>query len=1028
MQTADAQDGPLQSARPALGLVLVLALVGAVLGAAAGLAYASSLPPLVRANAVMSVASSSPVVEGIPAAVDDSTALVQGELIVLNGKGVRDEVRERLGSQAPPSYSAAQVGSGTLIEVGTEGRTTAQALLVLDQVLAVYSEDRQARLQAEIDRAAAIVDDELARLEQRIAEEPLGAEALQAEYGRLLQVRSGLFRAAANVDGAVAVVQPPAAVSGGLSSTSRFAGLGLLIGALLGVGVASVANRARRGVRGPEDLLDTGIPVLHPEILPHDGSVHDYTGDGDHASAVRLLVGQLVRPGEGASLVLFGAADGGGTSHTAAAAAACLSERSDVLLVLAADVVQGKDGTAASELGVVAASSGLVSLPVDRLTPEAVLEAATPSVLPGVAVLTRGPGEAPATLLARLVGAGLLEACLKTGRTVVVDAPALTASTTTVDLAGRAGGAVLVVGRGAASRRDIDTVRQLFERQEIPLLGAVVNRAGRRTGRTAQSAPRGTGRRRPATDRCPRQAGRAPGHTCGAAGPARRDAGSVRAGRSRRQPGRVRRAGPRLVRPSWRCDERHRPTTGTVTLRGVSPRGGRRRPPGHGLWWASPLGAVLLVVPGSLWLAWSTPDLSYRLLYRSPKVLDGGTSLLFAASGLALLLGVLAATSSRPRGWPARWPLLSTDELRLVQRASTVCFWLTMTGYTAFAVAGVARGARPDLLVDAFTSQANFGGEIEALFAPVTGITTLTQVGVAYVVLAALLWTAGQRRSVARRLALVFVLALLRAYLFTERLAIIEVAVPFVVVLAVAAHRRGDVRAALAPVVALPGLVVLFGLFEYSRSWTFFRSRTTATYPEFVVDRLAGYYATAYNNGAAQVLHGGHPDRLPYYVLEGFWTAPGIEQLDLYGRLSGREPGADYEQLLLQRTNPEFSNPCGICSPVIDLGTLGGLLWLVLAGFVVGALWCAFRDSKPAGLVAYPLVLLGLLELPRYLYWTQGRLIPAAVALGIVALLLHRRRRPVRAAPHLEALPERVVAGDHVPASGRGPSRSPTDR
>lgn len=412
--------------------------------------------------------------------------------------------------------------------------------------------------------------------------------------------------------------------------------------------------------------------------------------------------------------------------------------------------------------------------------------------------------------------------------------------------------------------------------------------------------------------------------------------------------------------------------------------------PTHGLWWAAPAGSMLLVLPIALWLSWSTSDLSFRLLYRSPKVLQEEEVLLFAAGALALLLGVVVVLAAFPGQWKQGWPHLDDRQLDLIGRASTVCWWLTLVGYGAFGLAGLARGASPGLLLQTLTSQENYGGRLKELFAPVTGITTLTQVGIAYVVLAMLLWSAGRREGLVLRLSVITALALVRSFFLTERLALIEVLVPLVLLLAVARQRQGDLRASLSPVLALPGLVVLFGVFEYSRSWTYFRSRTTATYPEFVLDRLAGYYATAFNNGAAQLVDGRYEGRLPYGTIEAFWTAPGVAQLELYERLSGRNAAEVYQEVLRRQANPEFNNPCGLCTPFVDFGTAGGLVVLLLLGVLAGAAWVGFRDGRPLGLLFYPMIFLGLLELPRFLYIAQGRVVPAVVALGTVALLLHR--------------------------------------
>ena len=416
------------------------------------------------------------------------------------------------------------------------------------------------------------------------------------------------------------------------------------------------------------------------------------------------------------------------------------------------------------------------------------------------------------------------------------------------------------------------------------------------------------------------------------------------------------------------------------------------------LWWVSPAGALLLVVPTSLLLAAGTSDLDFRLLYRTPKVVTGTQSLLFLAAGGALLLGVLVPVALRARRPAAAWPAGAAVDVDLLRRSSVVVFRLTLLGYAALGLAGVARGVRPAQLIGALTAQSNYGDVFRTAFAPVTGITTLTQLGIAYVVLGALLLSAGpahEHGTVRRRLAVVLLLGLLRAFYLTERLALLELVVPLVAVTAVRARRRGGSRRALdlTPAVALPLLAVVFGAFEYSRSWVFFRTRTTSSFPHFVLDRLAGYYATAYNNGAIALDHAAFPGRLPYSSIEGFWTAPGVQSLHLYQHLTGVDPLAAYAGLLQQYGTPEFNNPGGLSVPLVDFGVPVGLLVLLLLGLLVGALWVTFQDSSPHGLLLYPVAFTGVLELPRYLYFTQGRVVPPVLALLVVAHLLRRRAR-----------------------------------
>jgi len=66
------------------------------------------------------------------------------------------------------------------------------------------------------------------------------------------------------------------------------------------------------------------------------------------------------------------------------------------------------------------------------------------------------------------------------------------------------------------------------------------------------------------------------------------------------------------------------------------------------------------------------------------------------------------------------------------------------------------------------------------------------------------------------------------------------------------------------------------------------------------------------------------------------------------------------------------------------------------------------------------MVVTGLLDLPRYLYWTQGRVVPAVLALLVVALYVGR---PVtrRRAPHLRSAREREAGPAHGVPVGAAP-------
>ena len=67
-----------------------------------------------------------------------------------------------------------------------------------------------------------------------------------------------------------------------------------------------------------------------------------------------------------------------------------------------------------------------------------------------------------------------------------------------------------------------------------------------------------------------------------------------------------------------------------------------------------------------------------------------------------------------------------------------------------------------------------------------------------------------------------------------------------------------------------------------------------------------------------------------------------------------------------------------------------------MIGVIAGLLYRHFCHGRPLGLLVYPVFFVGLVEMPRYVYWGQGRATYAWLAIAVVLFLLHRRRSRVR--------------------------------
>lgn len=431
-----------------------------------------------------------------------------------------------------------------------------------------------------------------------------------------------------------------------------------------------------------------------------------------------------------------------------------------------------------------------------------------------------------------------------------------------------------------------------------------------------------------------------------------------------------------------------------------STKGGELR-----LGWLSPAVVSLAVGSSAILLTASVDDQQFRTYWQEPKVVTDSMLWLFECGVLAFAFGAMIVIAAMPArdNLSAVWPALSERRRTALERASTVLTTLTIVGYVGFAVLIVKSGLGPAEL---------FGGSDHPWDAPaktaignIPGVTALTQIGIAAVVVSAILLAHKYTRAELVKLLVVLALSVPRSYIYSERLAILELVVPVVVVGAGWLSTRGRKQRTIAraiPVAGIALVIVTFAFFEYFRSWMFYRMHGEDSFPTFVMNRLAGYYATAINNGAVIIDHMSWPGRLPYDTLESFWSVQGIYQLRLYERLGGHDrpypktfdPDSPYYRVLEQYANPEFNNPSGYEAPFVDYGPIGGLVFFFGLGLVAGLLYRHFCRGSLGGLLVYPMFFTGLVEWPRYMYWVQGRVTYAWVGLAavIVGVLMTERR------------------------------------
>jgi hypothetical protein len=316
---------------------------------------------------------------------------------------------------------------------------------------------------------------------------------------------------------------------------------------------------------------------------------------------------------------------------------------------------------------------------------------------------------------------------------------------------------------------------------------------------------------------------------------------------------------------------------------------------------------------------------------------------------------------------------------------------LTLLGSFVWAVYSARQGVGFGDAVAALRGDSEAVLTIRDKAATIPGITTFTQLGMAAGVLAGLLWFRSGNALVRGLFAAIVLAAFLRAFLRAERLALIEVMLPFCVSLLpelIARWRNAFLRVFLliVPGIAVAALVGFFIIAEAGRSYEAkLEAGMESSAVKYGANRIGGYYGTALNNGA-YLLTKLPPVRMPYFTLEWFWKFPGVSSA-----LSTREmTGFDSDQvfqLLTHDMNIEFNNTSGIFCYEQDFGRAGVVVVAFFVGILSLSLFYSYRDGGGAGRLLYPMCVLAFAELARIPYITSGRAFPS-VALLIVLMAI----------------------------------------
>jgi Mrp family chromosome partitioning ATPase/capsular polysaccharide biosynthesis protein len=251
---------------------------------------------------------------------------------------------------------------------------------------------------------------------------------------------------------------------------------GLVIGLLLGVGLAALRERADDRIRRPEDLYRrTRVPVatvLSTKLNQGEVAVlPPLTADGRGYARLRNLVTTSLEESSRRVVLVAGVRRGGGS--VAANLAASLARAGEEVFLLCADVFNDT----ASALLADPPNAGIAEVLAGEKHVDSVSRRL--ANIPSLRIM--GPGRDPDradALLQTRSPRKLVDQLLQTSTYVVIEAPPTTDSPDAQTLANVAEIAVLVVEAGETSAREVLDACAQLESMHTAVLGAVIARYG----------------------------------------------------------------------------------------------------------------------------------------------------------------------------------------------------------------------------------------------------------------------------------------------------------------------------------------------------------------------------------------------------------------------------------------------------------------------------------------------------------------------------------------------------------------------
>ena len=481
-----------------LGLTLLVTVAAVVASLAQTPVYQGKAEVLLQAKASESLFDPNSGVRNDPARA------IQTEIQVLRSRPVRDLVRDKIGDA--PKVAASAVGQTDVLEVRAESTDAERAALIANTYANAYIEFRRTQAVDDLLAAAEQIQQKITDLQARIdgvaapststtergvttTTTSANADALRQRES--LQQQQALFRQkldelqvdAALKSGGAQLVTPAVAPTVPIRPTPlRNAALALVVGLMLGVGVAFLREYLDDSLKGKDDVEQAapGVPVLGliPELKTwkdQDAAVLVSIAEPQSpaAEAYRGLRTSVQFLGLDRSIKIIqmtSPSQAEGKSTTIANLAVGLAGAGQRVVLVDADLRRPR----IHEFFGLGQDVGLTSI----LVGDAQLTGALQHVsgVPRLYVLASGPiPPNPSEMLGSERMAELLRSLAEHADVVLIDCPPVLPVTDARVLSHRIDATLVVVSAGSTKQAQLRRAVELLGQVEAPLLGIVIN-------------------------------------------------------------------------------------------------------------------------------------------------------------------------------------------------------------------------------------------------------------------------------------------------------------------------------------------------------------------------------------------------------------------------------------------------------------------------------------------------------------------------------------------------------------------------